>query len=79
MALYLAKQTGRNRAVGVELIEDEFARGRGLQWLDRSLDELEDDLVRLQRIPGPDVELEPLTVSSSVPPPWRRKSKVPEE
>jgi diguanylate cyclase (GGDEF)-like protein len=79
MALYLAKQSGRNQAVGVELVEDEFSRGRGLEWLDQSLEEVEGDLVRLTRVEGPRVSLDPITAVSPIAAPWRRKSKVPDE
>jgi diguanylate cyclase (GGDEF)-like protein len=78
MALYLAKKAGRNQAIGVEFVEDEYATARTPEWLDRHLDELEGELVRLTRVDGPFVELDPITTVSSVPPPWRRKSRSPE-
>jgi hypothetical protein len=43
------------------------------------LDQVEGDLVRLTRVAGPKVSLDPITAVSPVAAPWRRKSKVPEE
>ncbi|MBW2276006.1 MAG: diguanylate cyclase, partial [Deltaproteobacteria bacterium] len=76
-ALYMAKKSGRNQAIGVEFIEEEFATARSSEWLDQHLDELEGKLVKLTRIDGPFVDLDPITTVSSSPPPWRRKSAFP--
>jgi diguanylate cyclase (GGDEF)-like protein len=52
-ALYLAKKSGRNRAVGVELIEEAHQPGDGLDWLGAPLEELEGQVLRLIHIDGP--------------------------
>jgi diguanylate cyclase (GGDEF)-like protein len=52
-ALYLAKKSGRNRAVGVELIEEAHQPGDSLDWLSSPLEELEGRTVRLIHIDGP--------------------------
>jgi diguanylate cyclase (GGDEF)-like protein len=52
-ALYLAKQEGRNRAVGVELIDEAFADRDDTSWIDRDLTEVEGELLGLIRITGP--------------------------
>jgi diguanylate cyclase (GGDEF)-like protein len=57
-ALYLAKEAGRNRAIGVELIEDAYELGKDLVWLDEPLDQAADRIVRLSTIEGPEVSTE---------------------
>jgi diguanylate cyclase (GGDEF)-like protein len=65
-ALYVAKETGRNRAVGVELIEEAYESAKDLTWLDGSLEEADGEIVRLTRVLGPDVATE---LRPSRPPP----------
>ena len=64
-ALYLAKDAGRNRAVGVELIEDAYEQGKVITWLDEPLEDARDRIVRLTTIEGPEV---PIDVRPSRPP-----------
>jgi diguanylate cyclase (GGDEF)-like protein len=52
-ALYLAKKSGRNRAVGVELIEEAHQPDDSLDWIASPLEELEERVVRLIQIRGP--------------------------
>ncbi|MBM4320003.1 MAG: GGDEF domain-containing protein, partial [Deltaproteobacteria bacterium] len=52
-ALYLAKSSGRNQAVGVELREDILGRVKEDELLERPLQELDGVLFRLVRVPGP--------------------------
>ncbi len=65
-ALYLAKQSGRNRAVGIDLIQEAHNKGDNLAWLDESLEDLEGRIVQLTRVTGPSVPQKRL---SSRPPP----------
>jgi diguanylate cyclase (GGDEF)-like protein len=52
-ALYLAKKSGRNQAVGVELIEEAHTPGEMIDWLDTPLADLAGRVVRLVHISGP--------------------------
>ncbi len=54
-ALYMAKQSGRNQAVGVELIQEAHKVGESVTWLDDSLEELEGRILQLRRVAGPSV------------------------
>jgi len=65
-ALYVAKETGRNRAVGVDVIEERYDEARDLRWLDGQLAEVEGTLLRLTRTDGPTV---PVELRPSRPPP----------
>jgi diguanylate cyclase (GGDEF)-like protein len=70
-ALYVAKKTGRNRAVGVELVEERYEEARDMRWLDEPLDRSEGGLLRLVRIAGPNV---PVELKPSRPPPAAEQS-----
>ena len=51
-ALYVAKESGRNRAVGVELLVDAVAKEPDTMWLEQPLAALEGKLVRLIHVAG---------------------------
>ena len=51
-ALYLAKNSGRNRAVGMELDVGAMEQEQDLSWLERPLEDLEGTLIRLVRVQG---------------------------
>ena len=53
-ALYLAKEAGRNRAVGVELLVEAIKKEPDQAWLERPLQELKDVHVRLTHVEGTD-------------------------
>ena len=57
-ALYVAKKAGRNRAVGVELLEDRYEEARNLHWLDGALSDADGSVLRLVYVEGPDVPVE---------------------
>ncbi|MBW2277435.1 MAG: diguanylate cyclase, partial [Deltaproteobacteria bacterium] len=57
-ALYVAKETGRNRAVGVELVEEQYEEARDLHWLDKPLVDVDGSVLRLSHVEGPGVPVE---------------------
>ena len=51
-ALYMAKEAGRNRAVGVEIVADAVQQEKDLTWLERPLSSLDGTLVHLSQVEG---------------------------
>jgi diguanylate cyclase (GGDEF)-like protein len=54
-ALYVAKRSGRNQAVGIELIETAHQRGEQIAWLEEPFEKLAGDVIELIHDDGPDV------------------------
>ena len=52
-ALYLAKESGRNCGVGVEVIPEAYNPDNPAGWLDKPLPELDGKYIKLTRIDGP--------------------------